>query len=49
LTATARFAGILAAMQADDMPADYIANRNDQVAAVTVEDVRRVAARLAAT
>ena len=39
-------AGILAAMQADDMPADYIATRNDRVAAVTVDDVRRVAARL---
>jgi zinc protease len=42
----ARIAGILAAMQADDMPADYIVNRNDYVRAVTLEDVRRVAARL---
>jgi zinc protease len=39
-------AGILAAMQADGMPADYIENRNAYVAAVTLEDVRRVAARL---
>jgi len=41
-----RIAGILAGMQADGMPADYIVHRNDRVAAVTVEDVRRVAARL---
>lgn len=41
-----RIAGILAAMQSDDMPLDYIATRNDNVMAVTVEDVRRVAARL---
>lgn len=41
-----RIAGILAAMQADDMPADYIVNRNAYVEAVTLEDVRRVAARL---
>lgn len=42
----ARIAGILAAMQSDDMPVDYIATRNDRVAAVTQEDVRRVADRL---
>jgi zinc protease len=42
----ARIAGILAAMQSDDMPADYIVNRNAYVEAVTLEDVRRVAARL---
>jgi zinc protease len=41
-----RIAGILAGMQADGMPVDYIATRNDRVNAVTVEDVRRVAARL---
>jgi zinc protease len=41
-----RIAGILAAMQSDDMPADYIVNRNAYVEAVTLEDVRRVAARL---
>lgn len=39
-------AGILAAMQADGMPADYIENRNDYVRAVTLEDVNRVAAEL---
>jgi zinc protease len=41
-----RIAGILAAMQSDDLPADYIANRNAYVEAVTLDDVRRVAARL---
>ncbi|PWK60044.1 M16 family metallopeptidase [Roseicyclus mahoneyensis] len=39
-------AGILAAMQSDDMPVDYIVNRNAYVEAVTLEDVQRVAARL---
>ena len=42
----ATIAGILAGMQADDMPVDYITNRNAYVDAVTLEDVRRVAARL---
>ena len=41
-----RIAGILAGMQADGMPADYIVTRNDQVAAVTVADIQRVAERL---
>ncbi len=41
-----RIAGILAGMQADGMPVDYIVTRNDQVAAVTVEDIQRVAERL---
>lgn len=41
-----RIAGILAAMQSDDMPLDYIATRNDRVEAVTLEDVRRVADRV---
>ena len=41
-----RIAGILAGMQADGMPIDYIANRNDYVRAVTLEDVNRVAAEL---
>ncbi|MBF9029568.1 insulinase family protein [Rhodobacterales bacterium HKCCE3408] len=39
-------AGILAGMQQDGMPMDYIIDRNDYVNAVTLEDVRRVAARL---
>ncbi|NKX45551.1 M16 family metallopeptidase [Roseicyclus persicicus] len=42
----ATIAGILAAMQSDDMPVEYIENRNAYVEAVTLEDVRRVAARL---
>jgi len=41
-----RIAGILAGMQADGMPVDYIATRNDRVNAVTVEDVARVAEEL---
>jgi zinc protease len=41
-----QIAGILAGMQADGMPVDYIATRNDNVRAVTVDDIRRVAARL---
>ncbi|GAB5449402.1 M16 family metallopeptidase [Gymnodinialimonas sp.] len=42
-------AGILAAMQADNMPIDYIATRNDNVLAVTVEDIARVAAEVIST
>ena len=41
-----QIAGILAAMQSDAMPIDYINTRNDRVMAVTVEDIQRVAARL---
>ncbi|WP_322868162.1 pitrilysin family protein [Aquicoccus sp. G2-2] len=36
-------ANIMAGMQLSDMPADYIATRNDKVNAVTLEDVNRVA------
>jgi zinc protease len=39
-------AGIMVGMQVDGMPIDYIATRNDQVNAVTVEDVNRVAREL---
>jgi zinc protease len=39
-------ASILVGMQAQDLPIDYIATRNNKVAAVSVEDVRRVAARI---
>ncbi|MEL7115391.1 MAG: pitrilysin family protein [Pseudomonadota bacterium] len=42
----ARIAGILASMQADDFPIDYALTRNDRVNAVTMEDIKRVAARL---
>lgn len=39
-------ASIMVGMQADNMPIDYIATRNDKVAAVSLEDARRVAAEL---
>ena len=39
-------ASILAGMQADGMPIDYINTRNDRVNAVTLDDVRAMAARL---
>lgn len=42
----AAIANILVGMQMDDLGIDYIAGRNDKVNAVTLEDVRRVAARL---
>ncbi len=39
-------AGILVGMQATGLSRDYVETRNDKVNAVTLEDVRRVAARL---
>jgi zinc protease len=33
-------------MQQDELGLDYIPNRNDKVMAVTIEDVKRVSARL---
>ena len=42
----ARIAGIMVGMQMSGLPVDYIATRNDKMRAVTLEDVRRVAARL---
>ncbi|WP_333814145.1 M16 family metallopeptidase [Tabrizicola sp.] len=39
-------ASILVGMQMDGMPIDYITTRNAKVEAVTMEDIRRVAARL---
>ena len=42
----ARIAGILVGMQMIGLPIDYPATRNDRVNAVTLDDVRRVAARL---
>ncbi|MEM6407866.1 MAG: pitrilysin family protein [Pseudomonadota bacterium] len=42
----AQIASILAGMQMDDLPIDYADTRNDKVNAVTVEDIKRVAARL---
>ncbi|MDP5306708.1 M16 family metallopeptidase [Paracoccus spongiarum] len=42
----AKIASILSGMQIAGFPADYVNRRNDLVAAVTLEDLRRVAARL---
>ena len=39
-------ARILVGMQMDDLPIDYVETRNDKVNAVTMDDVRRVAARI---
>ena len=39
-------ARILVGMQIDGLPIDYIATRNDKVNAVTLDDIRRVAARI---
>lgn len=41
-----RIASILTGMQITDLPVDYIATRNQQVEAVTLEDVKRVAGYL---
>ncbi len=42
----ATIANILVGMQMDDLPIDYIETRNDKIEAVTLEDVKRVAARI---
>ncbi len=42
----ARIAGILVGMQMDDLGIDYIESRNDQIEAVTLDDIARVAERL---
>ena len=39
-------ASILVGMQMDGMPIDYVTTRNSKVEAVTMEDIKRVAARL---
>jgi zinc protease len=39
-------ARILVGMQMDGMPIDYVSTRNSKVEAVTMDDIRRVAARL---
>ncbi|MBN8632124.1 MAG: insulinase family protein [Rhodobacterales bacterium] len=39
-------ASILVGMQMDGMPIDYVTTRNAKIEAVTMEDIRRVAARL---
>lgn len=41
-----QIAGILAGMQLDDLPIDYVATRNDKINAVTLDEVNRVAREL---
>jgi len=41
-----RIANILVGMQLDELPIDYVVTRNDKVNAVTIEDIKRVAARV---
>ncbi len=45
----AAIANILVGMQMEDLPIDYAVTRNAKVEAVTLEDVKRVAARLLST
>ena len=42
----APIARIMVGMQMDGLPADYIANRNDLVEAITLEEANRVASRI---
>jgi len=42
----ARIAGILVGMQMDGLGVDYIASRNDNIEAVTLDDIARVADRI---
>lgn len=42
----AQIARIMVGMQMQGLPIDYIATRNDKVRAVTLEDIKRVAARI---
>jgi zinc protease len=46
LTSNDQVAGMLASMMANRLGADFIARRNGLIAAVTLDDARRVAARL---
>ena len=39
-------ANILVGMQMDDLPVDYVNTRNAQIEAITLEDIKRVAARI---
>ncbi|APG48549.1 M16 family metallopeptidase [Phaeobacter porticola] len=41
-----RIASILAGMQMDDLPIDYVATRNDKVNAVTLEEINKVASEI---
>ena len=42
----ARIASILVGMQMDDLPINYADTRNDKINAVTLDDIKRVAARI---
>ncbi|MEM8948723.1 MAG: pitrilysin family protein [Pseudomonadota bacterium] len=46
LTSNDRIAGLLVAMQVNDLGIDYLEKRNDFIEAVTIEDLKAVAARL---
>jgi zinc protease len=46
LTSNDQIAGMLVSMQVQDLGIDYLEKRNDYIEAVTLEDVRRAAARL---
>jgi zinc protease len=46
LTSNDQIAHMLVSMQVDDLGIDYLERRNDYIEAVTLDDVRRVAARL---
>ena len=46
LTSNDRIAGLLVSMQVNDLGTDYLDNRNDFIEAVTLDDLKRVAARL---
>ena len=41
-----RIANILVGMQSEDLPTSYVTDRNAYIEAVTIEDIKRVAARL---
>jgi zinc protease len=46
LTSNDRIAGLLVAMQVNDLGLDYLDKRNDFIEAVTLDDLKRVAGRL---
>lgn len=41
-----RIANILVGMQMDDLPTEYVTTRNAKIEAITLEDIKRVAARI---
>ncbi len=46
LDSSSAIAGLLHSMQVDDLPSDYLAKRADLIAAVKLDDVRRLARKL---